>query len=140
ELEDRCCNDGIIQLGEQCDTGAAAPNDCVGNPVDPTSGSCGGILPDPVCECDCLAKELHVAAQGSAPNLTPDLKTDVALAFAGGSGAQANTLRAVFTDGDSATPEINWRVLDASLYPLAAPFDQQLRVPTQTSCTNPAQD
>jgi hypothetical protein len=139
ELPDRCCNDGVVQLGEQCDTGVPAPFDCAGNPVEEVSGSCGGLIPDPACECDCLAKEIHVSPQGSAPNLSPNLKTDVALAFAGGSGAQANMLRAVFADGDATTPEINWRVLDASLYPAPPPFSQQLRVPMAASCANPAQ-
>jgi len=139
-LPPKCCNDGAIQVGEQCDTGAAAPDFC-GTPVDnPVPGSCTGIVTDQVCECDCLAKEILLSTQDldGQPGLdnSPGTKGDVSIAFSGGTGSSdvANSLRAVFTDGaqyaaSTTGVDINQRLLAADLYPAENPlFDQQLRL------------
>lgn len=136
EIEDRCCNDGRVQVGEQCDTGVAADTNCAGDPVDASSGSCGGIVTDQVCECDCLAREIPLSAAGQSPPLdnAPNTKGDVAIAFAGPAGADIpGSLRAVFTDSSPAAaatvPDINYRVLRRDLYSPVGPLAQQLRLP-----------
>jgi hypothetical protein len=137
-LPPKCCNDGVLQAGEQCDDAIAAATDCGGNPVDPTPGSCGGVTTSYMCECDCLARELLASEPGASPPLNndPNTKIDVALAFSGPSGSAdvANSLRAVFTDlstaPDAATaPNINVRTLTGSLFPIVGTaLAQQLRL------------
>jgi len=145
-LPPACCNDGIIQAGEQCDDGIGAATDCAGNPIDPTPGTCGGVNQSAVCECDCLAKEILLSEAGSNPPLNNDVATkfDLALAFSGSTGSAdvANSLRAVFTDSSTApdantAPNINQRVLSQTLEPIAAPpLNQQLRL--KNSCNGAA--
>ena len=137
----KCCNDGIIEAGEQCDLGpaAAAPTDCFGNPGGP---QCLGIIPDPVCECDCLAKEILLSSDNTvAPLLTngpPGSKTELALAFGGPTGsALPGALRALYTDSFNASgpSDIDMRALDTQLYPIpTGAFRGQLRLP---QCSNP---
>ncbi|MEM1032651.1 MAG: hypothetical protein AAF928_06325 [Myxococcota bacterium] len=137
EAEPRCCNDGIIQFGEQCDTRVAATLTCDGSTADATAGSCDGIVQDDVCECDCLAREI-VLSEGNmnAPGLSNQVATKfgLALAFSGPSGAPdvANSLRAVYTDTDasvSSAPDVNLRVLDPNFYPLQSVLFRQVRLP-----------
>lgn len=125
-----CCNDGIIQSTEQCDTGLAASTDCAGNPPSNGNNACLSILPDEVCECDCLAKEVVLSVPGSAPNTTndPGTKSELSLAFVG-----TTALRAVYTDsqGLGAAPDINIRSLTADFTAIEdpAPLAKQLRLP-----------
>jgi hypothetical protein len=148
-----CCGDQSLQLGEQCDTGVKAMFDCANNPA-PTDGACGFLVPDFVCACDCLALEIFLSEQNTAPNIAntankdadtcPDpAKRDLALAFAGDSGSVAKHLRAVFTDDaqaptNGANPsDINMRLLNADLYPPASPnFAKQVRLPGSGSCAS----
>jgi hypothetical protein len=143
-VEPACCNDGTVQLGEQCDSGAIAQTDCAGAPTN--NAACSAILDDLVCHCDCLAKEIVLSSPGLMPALdnNPGTKFDPALAFAGGAagGDIPNSLRAVFTDTSGGTGEnINQRVLDANLMPAPGVLAQQLHLPqdceTMTSPDGP---
>jgi hypothetical protein len=152
-VEPKCCNDGVVQPNEQCDTGVAASTNCAGQSGPP---QCLGVNPDFVCECDCLSKEIlisrpnvamptdpggvddngdtvadNVAPPAISNNLTT--KSDVSVAFSGGSGAVANSLRAVFTDTEG--EDIDIRLLTGSVYPLISPpqFMKTLRLP---QCSN----
>jgi hypothetical protein len=159
----RCCNDGNLQAGEQCDSGMSAPTDCSGA----AGGACVSIFPDPVCECDCLSKEILVSVandgvDGDGNSVSDDLngdgypdnplappaltnasgsKFDLQMAFSGPSGAVANTLRAVFTDTDASSavsvPDINHRVLSPALFPAAdtGSLSKQLRLPSCNAFT-----
>jgi hypothetical protein len=140
----KCCGDGVLQVGEQCDPGAGAPG-CAGELGLP---GCPGMNADDVCDCDCVGKEILLPIDnGGAPNLTPGparTKGELGLAFAGGAGNDyASGLRAVFTDIDTSSslsaPDINLRLLDANLHaygpPLPASASKQLRLPQCASMT-----
>jgi len=137
-----CCNDGLVQFGEQCDSGLPAEFDCAGNPVEAAVGSCATVVDNEVCHCDCLAKEILLTTIGAAPavNNDPKTKRDLSLAFSGGSGSAdvAGSLRVVYTDlsplpGGTA-PDINTRLLKSDLYPIVtAPLNQPLRLPRSCS-------
>ncbi|HZO16040.1 MAG TPA: hypothetical protein VFB62_22355, partial [Polyangiaceae bacterium] len=154
----KCCNDGTVQPTEQCDNGAVAPTNCQGQSG---ASQCLGIIPDSVCECDCLAKEIllsraNVASPTDpggvddngdmvADNLTPPVisnnpgtKSELAMAFSGGSGQVANSLRAVFTDTENDGGEIDLRLLDGTLKPLISQgtFMKTLRLPRCTATTS----
>ena len=131
-----CCGDGVVQVGEQCDTG--------------TGPNCTGMPADDVCSADCLGLEILLSIDnGGSPNLTngpPRSKGELGLAFAGASGGElANGLRAVFTDTDAAThstpPDINARLLTADLHGYVPPspvsLSKQLRLPQCSSVTTP---
>lgn len=139
-LPPKCCNDGAIQVGEQCDTATFAADFC-GTPAEnPGVGSCTGIVTDDVCECDCLAREILLSAPDidGQPGLdnSPGTKRDVAIAFSGGTGSPdvANSLRAVYTDSaqypqSTTGVDINQRLLADDLYPPETPvLQQQLRL------------
>jgi len=135
----KCCNDGELQVGEQCDTGVQATTDCAGNPGEPL---CLGIVADDVCECDCTAREILLSIDNLSPpalgNGSVDDKAELALAFSGTAGERAGALRAVFTDFNSGTiePDINLRMLQDDLYPFTDhPLSNQLRLPL---CSDPA--
>ena len=83
-LPPRCCGNGTIEPSEQCDVGMVAPTDCAGNPPQAGNEQCVGIIPDDVCECDCLAKEILLSVPNMMPTQTndPNTKSDIALAFA----------------------------------------------------------
>ncbi|MCA9624826.1 MAG: hypothetical protein KC731_37640, partial [Myxococcales bacterium] len=133
-LPPTCCNDGALQIGEQCDTGAAAPDFCGTPNAAPATGSCTGIFTDAVCECDCLAREVLLSVDDpdmNQPGLFNGAKTQVTIAFGGSNSADLpNALRAVFTDTSNPSDlALNYRILDGSLYPTPnALFHQQLRV------------
>jgi hypothetical protein len=139
-LPPKCCNDGAIQVGEQCDTGVPAPDFCGTPNAAPTTGSCTGVFTDDVCECDCLAREvlLSVVDPDSQPGLTnePNTKGEIAIAFAGGTSTDIpNSLRAVYTDfmmygaAHNSGIDINHRILASDLYPAAnVQFQQQRRL------------
>ncbi len=137
EAEPKCCNDGVVQFGEQCDTQTPAAQTCSGEAADQSVGSCDGVVQDDVCECDCLAREILLteAATQNPPLLdnAPNTKFGLALAFSGSGGAAdvANSMRAVYTDtsGSSSVPDINLRVLDQEFYPLQSALNRQIRLP-----------
>lgn len=139
-----CCNDGVLQPGEQCDTMVAAPQDCQGNA---TNGAvCGGIIPDEVCECDCLAKEILASVLNtSAPMIgnAPMTKTAPQLAFSGSAaGNAAGSLRTVYVDseaGVTGASDINIRMLSPELKTITTPITlaQQLRVTECNSIGSP---
>ncbi len=132
-FEDKCCNDGVLQIGEQCDSGVVAETGCRGGATN--GDSCTAIVDDFVCHCDCLAREIVLS---EAPTTEPllgngaTLKTELSLAFAGGNaeGDIPGSLRAVFTDYE-ADPlgDINQRVLDGDLQRGPNLLGQQLRLP-----------
>lgn len=151
-VEPRCCNDGKVQPNEQCDTGVVAPTNCAGVSGEPR---CLGIVPDFVCECDCLAKEILISRPNVAvgdpsgvddtgdmvpdnivpPSITnnPGSKGEVAIAFSGTMGQVAKSLRAVFIDSDATggNADIDLRMLTGSMYPITinATFMKTLRLP-----------
>ena len=139
----RCCGNGVLEPTEQCDSSAPATTDCAGNPV---TGKCGGVIPDDVCECDCLAREILVSTPNSMPNMNNDAATkfELAMAFAGGTGNLGAGLRAVFTDTSnsaSTTPDINVRYFDGELRPFDNPIlNKQLRLPQCNSVTKQGGD
>jgi hypothetical protein len=131
-----CCNDGVTQSVEQCDTGLKSATDCTGA-TPPAGNTCVSIQSDDVCECDCLAKEIDLSVPGTMPDTTndPGSKSELALAFSGSAGGEdvAKSLRAVYTDnfGLGGAPDINLRLLKGSLYPTtqSPPLLKQLRLP-----------
>lgn len=141
-LPPKCCNDGAIQVGEQCDTAAFAADFCGQPAQSPAVGSCTGIVTDSVCECDCLAREILLSIEDPDAvqpglNNAAGSKGEVAIAFSGGTGSAdvANSLRAVYTDFFTSYPsvstgvDLNQRLLGDDLYPLDNPqFNQQLRL------------
>ncbi len=132
-LEPKCCGDGKLEPGEQCDTGVAG-SCVVGGPV----SACSGILDTPVCFCDCTAKEILLSVDdATAPLLTnapPGSKTSLALAFTPGGVSNPEMLRAVYLDTDSASTtglDLHASFLAADLYPIQdpAPLALQLQLP-----------
>jgi hypothetical protein len=127
----KCCNDGMLQPGEQCDVGVAAPTDCVGSP----GGQCLGVVADDVCECDCVAKEIPVDRTVTEIPATLGQRTQLAMAFCPGDEKIPNALRATFrnTDGASNASDVNLRVLLRDLYPVPVevsdPLSHPLRLP-----------
>ncbi|MBI4952378.1 MAG: hypothetical protein HY908_10125 [Myxococcales bacterium] len=140
----KCCNNGQVEVGEQCDTGnvGALP-------------ACGGVVADAVCDPDCQAHEILLTIDNPSPPY-PDVqnklmngpagsKSELAMAFSGSAGAMMpGALRAVYTDSYWASGglDIDLRALDASLYPFsptaAAPlkfYSGQLRLPSTGSCS-----
>jgi len=123
--EPRCCGDGSVQAGEQCEGAPAAEE-------------CGGIVETEVCDAACTSKEIQLA---NVSTLLPPLehggllKTDLAMTFAPGVKRLAGGLRAVFS---SASPDatqdrdVNIRLLDKDLQTIQTPFpfSHQLRLPT----------
>lgn len=139
-----CCNDGIIQPGEQCDSGIVGQTDCSGQQqLDPLKDVCGGINQDDVCSCDCVAREILLSIDDPntiAIDNAPGSKSQLALAFAGSAGNElSNGLRAVYTDsnGNAGTSDINARFLKSDLFNVSDPptLAKQLRLPIRCSST-----
>lgn len=138
----KCCGDGALQPGEQCDSGQPPAVACGADVGEP---GCTGMEATAVCGCDCVANEmlLSIDNPGGSPALgnAPGTKRDLALAFSGPAGQVASSLRAVFTDTDAAqstVPDINIRLLQSNLEPYPssgalAPLSKQLRLP---DCSN----
>lgn len=132
-LDPPCCNDGVLQFGEQCDSGAVSETDCLGGATG--SAACTNVVEDFVCHCDCLAREIVL----SAPAVTPPAlgnatgtKVEPAFAFAGGNaeGDIPLSFRAVFTDYEAdGGGDINQRVLTGDMFPPDGLLGQQLRLP-----------
>ena len=139
-LAPACCGNGVIEPGEQCDNGAPAGTNCAGG----TDGdpACLGIIPDDVCECDCLAKEILVSPVGTNPATYNELnsKLELALSFSGNTGTVAGSLRSVFTDATAPpaadnSPDIHIFHLDGNLYPTSnVNLNKQLFL---ASCSDP---
>jgi hypothetical protein len=135
----RCCNDGVVQSGEQCDSGTVAATDCSGVPD--TGGVCLGIPSDPVCECDCLAKEIPLERKASDGFTTAGTRSQLALAFAGGVGELTNGLRAAFTNVETSLGKnVQIRDLRADFFPVEdpAPLAGPLNLPLRCSDTDTA--
>ncbi len=135
--EPACCNDGIVQAGEQCDAGIVGTKDCSGNPLTDTD-SCRGINTTEICECDCQAREILLSLGSTTPpilNNDTQTKTQLALEFSGNAGQVADSLRAVFTDTTgSGDGDINIRLLQGNLHSFPDyPLNKQLRMPLK--CT-----
>jgi hypothetical protein len=108
-----CCNDGILQTGELCDTGIEAATSCDGG----SAGECAGIVADAVCNCDCSTLEIPVDRNPSDPLATPAGQGSLALVFAPGVGELQNGLRAVYQTSDSDSgADISVRALSADLF------------------------
>jgi hypothetical protein len=127
-----CCNDGVVQPKEQCDSGKKAPDFC----GQPGGGDCQGIVvPDDVCECDCKAKEILLSIPGMTPPMDNAVgtKKELALAFSGKNGALGGALRAVFVDSSPASSasigDVNVRYLQKTLAPFPGELAPQLRLP-----------
>lgn len=123
-----CCGDGALQSGEQCDSG----------PAPMASAECPGTTADEVCAADCLANEILLSINNTAPpEITagpPGSKAQLSMGFLPGVDKTANTLRAVFQNSDPATSkttDINIRFLSEDLTTIASsvPLSQQLRLP-----------
>lgn len=133
-----CCNDGVIQAGEQCDSGLAATAACGGE----APGACGGVVEDAVCSCDCTTKAIPVDRRVEEPVAAPGERSELALAFAPGAAELSGALRGAYTDrGSQANGGAD--VVLRYLTPDGAPFDpvanadvaDPLRIPL--ACTNP---
>jgi hypothetical protein len=135
-----CCNDGILEPGEQCDTGVAAA--CgASTPV----GACSGIPESPICYCDCTAKEIPLSADDTmAPNLkngTALTNSALALAFGPGGAENPEMLRAVFQASSGNTTagyDLHDAFRAADLYPITepVPLSQQLQFPVLCSAVS----
>jgi len=125
-----CCNDGALQVGEQCDMGSA------GNCLNGTGGKCGGIIADEVCRCDCTAEEILLSVDNTVPpaltNGDVGTKRELAMAFSPGLDATKNALRTAYTNTDElGGGDIQMRFLQGDLYKIQEPFllSQQLKLP-----------
>ncbi len=137
-----CCNNGKLEAVEQCDSGNKAMTDCSGKPGPGGKNDCIGAIPDAVCECDCLAKEIVLSIDGTGPATTnnPNTKADLALAFSGAtanpmSDFVASSLRAVYTDVEGiGGSDVNLRMLKDTMFPYdGGQFAKQLRMPALCS-------
>jgi len=137
----KCCGDGMIQTGEQCDSGVAAPNACITDPG--TTTQCGGVVLDEVCRCDCTAEDILLSVDNvGMPNLTNGdvgSKTQLSMTFSKGIDATTNALRAVFTNTEgSGSGDIHMRFLADNLFKIKDPYplSQQMRLPTLCANVN----
>ncbi len=134
----KCCNDGMLEAGEQCDTGVRGT--CTATtPV----AACSGIVETPVCYCDCTAKEILLSVDdATAPHLTnaPVLsKSNLALAFSPGGAANPEVLRSVYEDDDPASTsgiELHASFLADNLYPIQDPLPLSLQLDFPVLCNN----
>ncbi len=123
----KCCGDGKLQAGEQCDPGGSA--------------TCGGVAQDEVCFPDCSAQEVLLSVEDTLkPFLTnaPHTKSELAMAFCPGNAQTGTALRTVFTSSDAKAnnkSDINLRVMAPDLTTITAvqPLGLQLRLPLPCS-------
>jgi hypothetical protein len=121
-----CCNDGLLQAGEQCEGAPASPELCT------------GIVETEVCDSGCVTKEILLAnVSTDQPPLIEGgrLKTDLAMTFAAGVNGLSGGLRAVFTSASADATQgrdVNIRMLDKDLRSIQWPYSlsHQLRTPT----------
>lgn len=133
----KCCGDGVLQPGEQCDSSIAAS--CDGSA--PTR--CSGVAEDDVCRCDCTAKEILLSIDDtelpSLKNGPPLTKQNLALAFGPGGVDNPTMLRAVFESTDENTlggADIHMRFLADDLRPLTTPHPLSLQLRLPLACSN----
>ncbi|MFT3769211.1 MAG: hypothetical protein QM820_27550 [Minicystis sp.] len=130
----KCCGDGVLEPGEQCDTGIAFA--CDGGAV----SACSGMQPDNVCACDCTAQEILLSIDND-PKSGSTLKNgpagseqSLALAFGPGGIDNPTMLRTAYVSTDDTTignSDINLRYLAETLDPIQKPhaLSLQLRLP-----------
>lgn len=131
-----CCNDGMLQTGEQCDFGPA------GTCLKAEGGQCAGIVADAVCRCDCTAEEILLSVDNAAPpvltNGAAGTKVDLAMAFSPGLDATKNALRTFYTNtAEAGGGDVHMRLLRDDFYTIdnPSPLSQQIRLPAL--CANP---
>lgn len=132
-----CCNDAVLQPGEQCDSGVQATVACGAE----SPGECGGIIEDAVCSCDCTTRPVAVDRRAEDPPPAVGTASELSLAFAPGELELQGALRGAFTD-TSAAAGGGADVLVRYLTPDAAPFDApylELAAPFRVplACVNP---
>jgi len=133
----KCCNDGKLEAGEQCDTGV--PGTCVAStPV----GVCSGIVDNPVCYCDCTAKEILLSVDDpTAPHLAngpAGSKGSLAISFGPGGVSNPEMLRAVYADDDPKSTtgiDLHESFLAADLYPIKNPLPLSLQLELPVLCS-----
>ena len=100
-------------------------------------------MDDPVCFCDCTAKEILLSVDDAeAPfleNAPAGSKVDLALAFGPGGAADPELLRAVYESDDpsSATGvDLHASYLRADLYPITDPLPLSLQLQFPVRCSD----
>lgn len=132
-----CCGNGVLEPGEQCDSGITAS--CDGSPP----VACSGMPADEVCACDCTAKEILLSIddteQPSLKNGAPGTKLNLALAFGPGGVSTPTMLRAVFENVDAIAlggADIHERFLADDVRPIAEPHALSLQLRLPLTCAN----
>jgi hypothetical protein len=130
-----CCNNGRLDVGEQCDPGPAG--------VDPPPAMCAGIADGPVCFSDCTAREILLSVDDKDPpglkNGPPKTKTHLAMAFGPGGVSNPEMLRAVFTNTDGSAlggADVNESFLAQDLAPIVDPQPLSLQLRMPLLCSN----
>lgn len=131
----KCCGNGVLEPGEQCDTGVAGS--CDGTPAT----MCSGIVPDAVCSCDCTAQEILLSIDDMvAPNLkngAAGTKSNLALAYGPGGVNNPVMLRALYENTDAKAiggADISESFLAEDLNPIATPFPLSLQLQLPLLC------
>jgi hypothetical protein len=128
----RCCGNGVLEPGEQCDTGVLGS--CDGKA--PTA--CSGMKEDSVCFCDCTAREILLSVDDPGPpalrNGAAGTKAHLALAYTPGGVNNPVMLRAAFESTDptavgGADVNLAFRREDLSTVEDPYPLSLQLRLP-----------
>ncbi|MBK8255991.1 MAG: hypothetical protein IPK82_25405 [Polyangiaceae bacterium] len=122
-IEPKCCGDGKLQPGEQCDPGGSA--------------ECGGVIPDEVCNPDCTTAEVLLSVVDNAKPFMDNLpvtKSELQMAFCPGNSQTGTALRTVFRSADGKAnnmSDINLRVMSPDGYTIInpQPLSLQLRLP-----------
>ncbi len=124
-----CCNNGTLETGELCDNGMAGG-----------ASQCSTIAPDEACASNCTTNEIAVDRAMGGPAPAPGTKSNVSLAFSGGSGQLANALRAAFSDtgATSNSGDVDVRYLTADVTTVTTPslLSSPLKLPL--ACSNPS--
>ena len=135
----KCCGNGTLEPGEQCDTGVAFACDGA------AAGMCSGMQPDNVCSCDCTAQEILLSIDNDPKNAKAlqngpaGSKQGLALSFGPGGVDNPTVLRAAYVSTDDnavGNSDVHVRYLAESLDPIEKPhaLSYQLRLPL--ACDN----
>ncbi|MEZ4311900.1 MAG: hypothetical protein R3F14_28045 [Polyangiaceae bacterium] len=119
----KCCGDGKLQPGEQCDPGGAP--------------SCGGVAGDEVCNGDCTTAEVLLSIKDPVKPLLdnlPGTKSELAMAFCPGNAQIGTALRTLFRSADNKAnngSDINLRAMSPDGYSIVVPqpLSLQMRLP-----------